>query len=281
MKTLLAWLLATSVCVSAFAQDFEGTLRWTFAVDITDPAMKQQMAEAQKQMADPEMQAKMKEAQAAMASPEMQAMMAQNPQMKAMMDKQLAVMNSAAASGGNPLANMFPRGITVKTKATDMLTVVEGGSGPSETLVLGATNKTYTIDRKARTYSVLPSAKKADASTKPVFTVKKTSETAVILGHACTKYLVSGTTGDTPSNYIVWAASDFKGFDSSTLSKLRMSQDSSSEFLSQIEGVPLKIEIASPQAKITMTAVSIKAESLSATIFQLPAAFTETPAKAY
>ena len=283
MKTLIALFAFVAGLLAAplSAQDFEGTLRWTFAVEITDPAMKQQMADAQKQMADPDLQAKMKEAQAAMATPEMQAMMAQNPQMKAMMDQQLAMMNSVAAGGGNPLANLFPKGVTVKAKGNDMLTVVEGGQAPSETLVMGATHTTYIINRNARTYSVLPPAKKSDAATQPVFTVGKTSAIAVIMGHDCAKYLVTSATGDTTTRYTVWAATDFKGFDSSSLSKLQRSQDSSAEFLCQIQGVPLKLEITSPQAKITMTAVSIKAESLPAAIFQVPAGFTATAPVAY
>ena len=278
MKSLFACALAAFASTIALAQDFEGTIRWTFSFEITDPAIKQQMAAAQQQLADPELQVKMHEAQAAMASPEMQAMMAQNPQMKAMMEKQMAMLNPSAGSANNPFADLFPKGITVKTKGGNTLAVIEGGIAASETLTLSGTQTSYSINRRAQTYSTLSTGGHAEAEAGAQgYTVQKTDETAQILGYGCTKYLVA-TTGGKSGRYAVWATTDFKGFGSANFPKIRLGRNQSADFMQQIEGVPMKLEISSPEANITMVAASIKTETLPAGLFEIPAGFKQTTA---
>ena len=71
------------VAVNAWGQGFEGTIKWTMKMEITDPKMKAEMDQAQQKMNDPATQMKMKEFEEQMKDPEMKAMMDANPQMKA------------------------------------------------------------------------------------------------------------------------------------------------------------------------------------------------------
>ena len=51
------------------AQDFEGTIKWSMKMNITDPKMKAQMEEAERKMKDPATQAQMKQAMEKMNDP--------------------------------------------------------------------------------------------------------------------------------------------------------------------------------------------------------------------
>src|SRR5882724_6742543 len=104
MKKLLiaAFALATA---PAWSQNFEGTIRWSMKMEITDPKLKAQMAEAQQKMNHPATQAKMKEFQEKMKDPKFKAMMESNAQMKAMMEKM-------TQGGGDMMSNMMPKGMT-------------------------------------------------------------------------------------------------------------------------------------------------------------------------
>lgn len=59
MKTFLSFFFLLIV-VATYAQTFEGTIAWSIKAEITDPKMKAQMEQTQKQMSDPANQAKMK-----------------------------------------------------------------------------------------------------------------------------------------------------------------------------------------------------------------------------
>jgi hypothetical protein len=59
MKKILFLVLTLSVFTGK-AQNFEGIITWKITSEITDPQMKAQMEQAQKQMNDPATQAQMK-----------------------------------------------------------------------------------------------------------------------------------------------------------------------------------------------------------------------------
>jgi hypothetical protein len=272
--------LSAFACLAVHAADFEGTIRWSMSIEITDPALKKEVADAEKKLADPMIQAQMKKAQAAMADPDMQAMLAKNPQMKAMIEQQMAVINQASAEGANPIANMFPKGMVLQTKAGKSLTVIEGGTMPSEVLSLPAVPANYLIDRKSRTYAKLPFDAPAAESEKTGYKVTKTGETAQIIGYECVKYIVEPAAAATPSiaatRYLVWTSTAVPGLDTRALAKVRLSQSGAdTAFLNQLDGVPLKMEFTTPEARVTMQASAIKAESLPDGVFTLPAGFTE------
>src|SRR5689334_19749683 len=115
MKNIIL-LVALLCCVKAFAQNFEGTIKWSMKTEITDPKQKAQMEAAQKQLNDPAVQAQMKEMQAKMNDPQMKAMMENNPQLKAQMER---VMGGAA---GGDVNSMMPKGFIIKIKGKDAIT---------------------------------------------------------------------------------------------------------------------------------------------------------------
>ena len=59
------------VVLQAWTQGFEGTVKWSMKMDITDPKMKAEMEKGQKQMDDPARQAEMKEMEEKMNDPQM------------------------------------------------------------------------------------------------------------------------------------------------------------------------------------------------------------------
>lgn len=287
MKKIVALLFVAAALVGrVVAQDFEGTVRWSMTAEISDPAVRAQMSQAQAQLASPEMQAQMEQARAAMNTPEMQAMMKNNPQMRAMIEKQMGALNNLPkpAAGGGGAGGMFPNKFVCKTKGTRALITVEGGMFPSETLSQGDKGVAYRLDRAQRTYrrlpTSLPQADEVKAKLGTDFKVTATGETAKIIGYSCKRYLVeqSGGAGADPrehQTYTVWATKDIPGLDSKKLEALRVGRESGPNFMTQIDGVPLKIEINTPQAKLVMQAESITRESLPASLFELPAGFTE------
>lgn len=276
MKKLLALVILVTGFVTGplLAQDFSGTITWSMRVEVTDPAMKKQMAEAQAQLADPAMQAQMKQAQEAMKSPEMQAMLQANPQMKAMMEQQMAALAKAGASG-DPLVGLFPKGFTLQLKGPRSLVKTEGGPTIGDVLTLADKNISYQIDRTARTYRKFASDPLKE--TAGAYKITPTSETAKVLGYTCKRHVVETTDAGEKMTYSVWATNEIKGLDAASLRRLNFGK-SGSEFMSQIEGVPLKIDAVTPQAKLFMVATSVKSESLPDSLFVLPAGFKEVAA---
>jgi hypothetical protein len=267
---LLVTLVTGFVAGSLSAQDFSGTITWSMRVDVTDPEMKQQMAA----LDDPKLQAQIKEAQEAMNTPEMKAMLQANPQMKAMMEQQMAAL-SKSGTGGNPMGDLFPKGFTLQLKGPRSLVKTEGGPAVGDVLTQADKNVSYQLDRTARTYRKL--AADPLQETAGNYKVTPTSETAQVLGYTCKRYLVETTDSGEKMTYSVWATNDIKGLDASSLRRLNFGK-SGSEFMSRIEGVPLKIDAITPQAKLFMIATAVKNESLPDSLFVLPAGFKEVAA---
>jgi hypothetical protein len=91
IRLIIAFVLLANFVV---AQDFEGTIKWSMKMNITDPKLKAQMEEAEKEMKDPATQAQMKQAMEQMNSPEMKKMMESNPQVKAQMETMMKNMQA-------------------------------------------------------------------------------------------------------------------------------------------------------------------------------------------
>ena len=272
MKKLLILLAGVvALTLTASAQNFEGTITWSFRVNMS-AEMSQQMQGAQAMMNDPAMLAEM---QAAMNNPQMKAMMEGNPQMKAMMDGMTK--GRGAAPGGNMMDGMLPKSIAVKIKGNSSLSLIEGGMTAGEILTLSDKNLAYLIDRPSRTYSLMSQGAAAAAAPAARYKITRTSETATILGYTCKKTLVEDTTAaaGTPSTYVLWSTTDIAGANSKQFAQMKLSEGSDTSFMSSIEGVPLRMEIAAEGMKITMEASAVKKESLADSLFVLPAGFTE------
>ena len=269
IRLLIAFVLLTNL---VWAQDFEGTIKWSMKMDITDPKVKAQMAEAEAKMKDPATQAKMKEEMEKMNSPEMKKMMESNPQLKAQMEAIVKNMQ------GGSINSLMPTGMILKTKNGNALSKVEGGVvGGMETLYQKGKNESYMINRESKTYSVVPHNESTATSThEQKVTVKKTTETQKILNYTCTKNIVTVTEGDHTINQIFWTTNELKGIDFKSISDQKSGKGRQAMYYKDLDGVPLKVEMTMPQGTMVMQVTEIKKETLPASDFEIPAGFTKT-----
>lgn len=246
-------------------------MTWKITSEITDPKLKAQMDEAQKKANDPASQAQMKELQAKMDDPQFKQMMENNPQMKAQIEAAMKM-----AQGGD-INSMMPKGYIAKFKNKNMVSVMEGGMmANAEVLYLAGEDKVYMINRSAKTYSPMttdPTKETKDVNVK----VTKTSETARILNYTCTKYIaeVKSEKG-TSMQQIFWTTREIPGIDFKGMAKQRLGNSSQRMWYSEIDGVPLKLEMKMPQGNMIMEATEIKKQSLPASDFAIPSGFKET-----
>jgi Domain of unknown function (DUF4412) len=264
MKKLITLLVLLTV--GAQAQTFEGTIRWSMAMEFTDPAMKAQMEEAQKQMNDPEVQAGMKEMQEKMNDPEMKKMMEQNPQMKAAMEQAMKSMQ-----GGGGMDNMMPKGMSLKIKGPNVVTLMEGGMVDGMEILNRDGQPAVRINRKDMTYSKLPDGQPGDT---PEIVVTRGSESMKILGYTCQKYVVQLKTQGQVMNQTIWATSEIKDMNMKALA-LQRNAEGRPMFYDKVEGFPLKIEVPTPQGTMVMEVKEIKRGKLTDADFMIPAGFKE------
>ncbi|MEI9921177.1 MAG: DUF4412 domain-containing protein [Bacteroidota bacterium] len=269
MKKLVLMLVMILVAMVGRTQSFEGVIHFNMTMNITDPKIKAQIEEARKKENDPATQAKLKEMQAKLDDPKMKEMMQQNPQIKAQMEQMMK-----AIIGSDPTA-MMPKGVTLKFKGTSSVMSMEGGiMDKNEILRIGDKDLTYMVNNAAKTYMVM----KNNNSNVPQKTPKitKTSETQKIAGYTCTKYIIeqSGFDGK-PLNTNYWATNEIKGIDLKALAKQAGSQNQTLIF-TEIDGVPLKTEVLTPQGTMVMECTEVKKESLPASTFALPAGYSES-----
>jgi len=269
MKKLVLVLVMIFVVMVGRTQSFEGVIHWSMKMDITDPKIKAQMEDAKKKASDPANQAKMKELQAKMDDPQFKALMEQNPQMKAQMEAALKMMQ------GGDMNAMMPSAIIVKMKGANTLTSIQGGiMDKTEVLHVADKDATYTINHASKTYMVMKNNKEAEQNKSPKIT--KTSETQKILGYTCMKYIIEQTARDGKTvNTNYWATNEIKDVDLKSLAKQQASQSQSFIF-SEVDGVPLKIEVMMPQGNMTMQCTEFKKESVPASTFVLPGGYSET-----
>ena len=249
------------------AANFEGTIQWRVSGDAGG--------------AGNEMQAQLSQGMAALDSPEMKAMLARNPEMKAAMEKQVRAQAKArkdADMGGGALGGLMPSAITMYLKDGNTMVSTKGGMAPRDVLSLPAKGLAYVIDPATRTYSRLPAnLAHGQGGTAQSFKVTRTSETAQVLGYTCTRYeVVSGGFEDV--TFSVWVTPEVKGIDQSQLAMLQVGGDQSAGFLREINGVPLKMIVATPLGKMRMEVTAIKAEPVPAARVAVPAGYTETAA---
>lgn len=264
-KTLIA-IFSLFLVVTAHAQNFEGIIKWSFKMEITDPEAKAKMEAAQAKMSDPATQAKMKEMQAKMEDPEFKKMMSANPQMKAQMDAMMKMMESG------DMNSMMPKSMEVRVKDTNTLMKMEGGiMGGMEVLHLGDKSISYRIDRPSKSYSVLPANTHNDHQ--PEVKVTKTSEKAKIQNYTCTKYIVESTVNGKTVQQFLWTTTEIKNFDMKNFAE--RGRHGASFYFDKVEGVPLKMEMKMPEGNMTMEAIEIKKQSLADSDFVIPAGFKE------
>ncbi len=268
MKAFLSFFFLLFV-ITTYAQTFEGTIAWSIKTEITDPKLKEKMEQAQKQMSDPANQAKMKQMQEQMNSPQMKAMLESNPQMKTQMQNALKMMQ------GGDMSSMMPKSFIVKLKGKSSLTKMDGGIMAAEILALNDKNETYMLNREAKSYKLMPSRNDGTAP-KSTHKVTKTSETTRILNHQCTKYIVEVTEHSATVNQVFWTTTEIKGLNAKDFFNQGLNKDGQSMYYEGLEGIPLKMELTTPQMIMVMEATELKSEKLPDSDFVIPAGFTET-----
>jgi hypothetical protein len=267
MKKLMT-LLLMFIVLTSWSQGFEGTIKWSMKMDVTDPKTKAEM----EKMNDPANQAKMKEMQAKMNDPQFKAQMDANPQMKAQME---AMMKSMGAGGG--ASSMMPTGMLLKLKGGNTLTMMQGGMMDGfEILHMKDKDQSVRIDRKAKTWSPLGGPPKNGAQdAEPKFKVTKTGETMKILGYNATKYVGETTEQGKPANVIFWTTTELKDIDMKGMMNQRMGPGNRRLLPEGVEGVPLRIETSMKEGNMVMEMTEIKKESLPASDFTIPSDFKE------
>lgn len=266
MKKLLTAVLVLALS-PAWAQSFEGTIKWSMKMEITDPEMKAKMAEGQKKMNDPAEQEKMKKMQEQMNDPKMKAMMDANPAMKAQMENMMKMQQG----GGDP-SSFMPKGMTVKIKEGNSLVTMDGGMMAGD--ILHTKDKSVHLDRQNKTYSVIPAGDRSGQA-RPQPTITKTSETMKILGYNCTKYVSTLTEGGRVITSNLWTTTEIKDIDLKALAKQRMGRGQAM-MPENVEGVPLRIESNTKEGTMVMEVIDIKRESLNAADFTIPSDYKET-----
>lgn len=269
IKLLLLLFLLSGV---VWAQDFEGTIKWSMKMEITDPRVKRQMEEAEQKMKDPAMQAQMKQAMEQMNNPEMKKMMESNPQLKAQMETMMKSMQ-----GGN-VNSMMPTGMTLKTKGGNTLSVVAGGIADGiETLYQKGKAESYLINRANKTYSVIPNHEATETTPAPTITVKKTSETQKILTYTCVKTIVTVSQKGQTVTQIFWTTNEIKGLDLKSMANQNRGNGQQAMYYKELDGIPLKMEMTMPQGTMVMEVTEVKKETWPASDFEIPAGFAKTP----
>jgi len=268
MKKLVIGVVLVFLVMTGRSQDFEGLIKMTTKLDVTDPQTKAKMDDAKKKANDPANQAKMKEMQEKMNDPQFKAMLEANPQMKAQMEAMMKMITM-----GDPSA-MLPSAIVMKVKGMKSKTTIEGGlMDKTEVLRYGDKDEAYTINHSARTFTLMPKGE-SESHNKPKVT--KTSETARIMNYTCTRYIIENTTNDgktVTTNY--WTTTELKGVDFRSVARKLMANDPSFSF-PDIPGTPMRIETTLPQmGTLTVETVELKKGSIADSEFNIPSGYTE------
>jgi len=249
----LLWLSITGAATAASAQDFSGTMTWSVRIEFVDPQMAAQVGMVQD----------------ALKNPELFAMLMQSPKMREMLESKLGPLNPAGGA-----SSLLPTGFTLQLKGPRALVKTEGGLVSREILTLADKSMAYVINRPARTYEKLSSAPATTTKTK----VTATKETAHILGYTCRRFIIDIDDAGEKSRFSVWTTTEIAGLNAAAFKRMNWSQSGGTEFLGQIEGVPLKIDALTPEAKIALVATRLRPGALDDALFTLPAGFKEVRA---
>lgn len=256
MKRFIIFLNTVLFCQFILGQDFEGHISYKVTIPVNSKTQ-----QASQELNTPENKEKMKQLEAQMKSPEFQKMLEKNPQLKTQIEAALKIQ----AGGG--LESLAPKSVTIYVKNGNTLNKTEGGAQKSEMLHLKEKNINYQIFPERKVYWVLQNTGTKD-STKQLKALK-TAETQQILGYTCTKYIVD----DHTTTMIFWTTNQIKGIDYKHL--MQQYQQSNSQGIQGLQGITLKMEFKTVQGNVVMEATELIKETLSASLFTIPAGFTE------
>ncbi|SFB70478.1 protein of unknown function [Flexibacter flexilis DSM 6793] len=234
---VLAALLVVASVMSAAAQKFEGTIRWKLNYDMAtflkSEAMKESMQQASQMFGGADMN---------------------NPQMVQM------------------IQGMLPQGFDMKIKEGNTLLKVKGGMqammGGGDVLYRKDKKQSYVVDYAQKMYKEI---KDEDDAAGAKAKVSKTSETATIAGHKCTKYVVETSVEGTKFAQHIWTTTDIKDIDKDIIKQMNAGQEKASIFFEGMKGVPLKVAI--PELGVGMEVTELVREKLNSADFVIPSDF--------
>jgi len=107
-------------------------------------------------------------------------------------------------------------------------------------------------------------------------TIINTGEKADILGYPCIKYIIRQADPRNPVEQVYWVTQALDGLSmQKDLANASMGS-TTTLFHKDIDGMPLRIEIAKPTIKIHVEATSVTKEPLPAGLFAVPGDFKES-----
>lgn len=267
---------------------FEGTLVFAMKTEMTNPElqrqMKAQMQQAKETLTGAEMEKSIRELEAQMQSAEFKKQMDKNPELKRMMENQVAQLkkmrdDALAKPGSNPYDEANVMRMTMKLKDGNILSCTGGLAldmldGNITTLYRKADNKFYQLDTKRKTYKELSAEAGKDSETNDwTFKVTPTSGDTSIHGYACRKYLIEMTNPaekQTMKGY-VWAST---AIPAPPVNLGAMQNNPTAKAFSSIKGAPLLMDMEMNQdARMIYYLESVKKEKLDAAEFAIPAGY--------
>lgn len=251
MKRILTLVLLAFSC-SLFAQNFEGVLKLNDRVQLGDAQKTQELEENFKAPYRKELEKNKKRLEDPTLSQEAKA------KLEADIKRQEEVINL-------PLMSNI---VEVRMKGDSICTLFRNGS--SAQLIVNHGEKVYDISHNRKTYELDRSKPFSLFGKAPQVT--KTSEVMLLLNQQCTKYEVKSTEKGKGAIGAFWAARDIKDVNWKFALSL---EDEDSTLFSQIEGLPLKVEIVSGSVLHFKDILSIERIAVANSDFEIPADYQE------
>jgi hypothetical protein len=251
MKTALVIICVCAGYINLYAQEFEGTVKWSITTSFSDSTRQASMEKAIAESKNPK-----KIAPARPAAPEGKpgASNTNKPNQKVNKKK----------------SDPYPYAMTVRAKNGNTLTKVDGGRA-KETLFLKAKNQVYSFDRESKTYTPLPPTTKREKMTGPL-QFEQTAEMQIILDYNCVKYTAISKDSK-PVTYEIWATKEINDIDLTSLGKqwfvkFKWPMD-------KINGVPLRMVARNEDKTVTLQVIEIKKEVLDEKLFLFPEGYKQ------
>jgi hypothetical protein len=175
------------------------------------------------------------------------------------------------AQMGYPM--QLPTGMEVSTKTpVARMKMLNSKGVMMEIVSIDDKKESYMLDHKEKKAYKMPAESTEEQGSKPKVT--KTSESATIAGHKCTKYVIEYPNQKTVQH--IWAANDIKIPASAFKNSLGGSRGGSL-FMEGVDGVPLKMTVTDQGTTSEMTAIEVVKTKLNTTDLQVPSGYAIEP----
>lgn len=274
MKEKSLIILLSLITLGISAQSFEGIIHFRMSTVITDPEKKAEMEVVTEAMTPEKLAATIREIEKQRETPEMKKMLAENPEVKATLDKQLdqlKAMQARLAEGGPEAGLSGAMEIVMSVKGHNVLTKIEGALGAmtGDILYRGEEEKTYEIFPERQTYSEMEDFEEEETTDTEEWEVIPTSDYQTFLGYRCRKYELQ-ISGETDRTGVIWATNDLK-----LPNGIWKDSDIDMNALTKIDGLPMRMELEMEENEGTLVieVTELKKMSLPDSTFEIPKGF--------